>query len=124
VFVLNELGISIKPHNDIHFLADGNLAIAKGNEAIVQHARQRLKCWSGEWSYHRGVGVDWDKYILGVRPPNFTAAEAIVKNEILETAGIVEVVEFNAEFDKVNRGYKVVRCVVRTINDDELLLSI
>jgi hypothetical protein len=117
---MSQLNIYIKPHNDIEFLPDGNLRMAKDNEAILQHIRQRLKTWLGEWAYNRRVGIDWDKYVLGIRPPQINIAEATIKKTILETQNVKEILTFSMEFDARNRGFRAFDVSIRTSNDEIL----
>ena len=77
----NEEGI-----NDLWTDASGNLQVARGAEAVAQHASQRLMTFHGEWFLDIKAGVMWLEDIMGHRP-NPTLAEAMVKYEVLETPG-------------------------------------
>lgn len=114
------VGLSIKPHNDIYLNDDGNLALVTGAEAIGQHIRQRLMAWRGEWFLDTSAGVEWTEYVLGRPPSEMAIAEATIKAEIVGTPGVSEILEFDAEYDRVSRGLRASRIVVLTIYDDVL----
>lgn len=114
------VGISIKPHNDIELTDDGNLRLVYDNEAIGQHVRQRLKMWRGEWFLNTESGVDWTRYVLGRAPSEQPIAEAVIKREILQTPGVVEIIAWDSRYDARSRGLQITRCVIRTVFDDQI----
>jgi hypothetical protein len=122
------IGIGIEPFhspvtgtkNDWNLDASGNLVMVTDAEAIGQHIRQRLKFWKGEWFLNEDAGVDWTRYVLGRPPQEQTIAEAVIKREILATPGVVEILEFDAVYDRQSRGLRVDRCQVATVFDDLL----
>lgn len=115
-----EFSLSIQPHNDLHLDEDGNLVVVTAAEAIGQHIRQRLKCWTGEWFLDTTAGVDWTRYVLGRPPSELPIAEATIKAEILATPGVTEILEFDASYDRSSRGLRIHRCVVTTTYDDTI----
>jgi hypothetical protein len=113
-------GLSILPHNDVHFDINGDLVMVHDAEAIGQHIRQRLKFWRGEtsWWYGEDVGVEWTKYLLGRPPQEQSVAEAVIKQEVLTTPGVTKITEFDAYYDRKNRGLIVSKLVVETEFED------
>lgn len=118
------IGLSIQPHNDVHLDASGNLVFVTDAEAIGQHVRQRLKFWAGEWFLNTEAGIDWTRYILGRAPSEQPIAEAVIKREILQTPGVAEILAFDASYDPRSRGLRITRCVVATVFDDVLDISL
>jgi hypothetical protein len=114
------IGLSIVPHNDISIDASGNLVFVTDSEAIAQHIRQRLMTWKGEWFLNTDAGIDWTRYILGRAPSERAIAEAVIKREILQTPGVVEILAWDAEYDASSRGLRITRCVVSTVFDEQI----
>jgi hypothetical protein len=114
------LGISIRPYNDIEIDATGNLAMVTDAAAIGQHARQRLSLFAGEWFLDTTTGVDWFGTVLGGpgTAANQAVAEAIVKEIILATPGVIAISEITTSFDRSTRGVSVDRCIVETVFDE------
>lgn len=118
------IGISIKPHNDIHVDASGNLAMVYDSAAIAEHVRQRLMFWRGEWFLNEEAGVDWLRYILGRSPVERPIAEAVIKREILETPGVVAILAWDSHYDERSRGLRITRCVISTVFDEEIAIPL
>lgn len=105
---------SIKPHNDLHLDASGNLVMAVDVTAIGQHIRQRLMFWKREWFLDQDAGVDWKADVFSRRPEQKDFADAVIKLEIATTPGVVEIEEYVSRYDRVSRGLIVDRVRVRT----------
>jgi hypothetical protein len=117
------LSISIQPHNDIHFEADGNLAMARGHVAIGQHVRQRLKFWRGEWFLDTDAGVDWLNEVFNLRGDQAALADALVKAEIAGTPGVEKIESYSARYDRVSRGLKIDRIVLRVAGGSSITVQ-
>ncbi len=118
------LGLALDARTHDLFLApDGNLAMAEDNEAIAQHVKQRLLFYRGEWFLDTEAGVPWFQEIF-VRPHNDGIIEALIKREILDTDGIVELTEFEMQVDGRKRSITVLEAVGRSILDEQLEVSL
>lgn len=73
-----------------------------GTEATAQALTTRLKLFLGEFFLDKNDGVDYFGSIL-TKPFNLGKAELILKERILETDGIKELVSFEALFDSETR---------------------
>lgn len=104
--------------NDWHLEATGNLAVVTDAEAVGQHVRQRIMAWKNEWFLNPDAGIDWTRYILGRPPSEREIAEATIKREILDTPGVVAILEFVSEYDRRSRGLRLTRVVLQTVFDD------
>lgn len=116
---MTHFGLSIHPDtNDLHLAADGNLAVVRGAKAVGQHVRQRLKTFEGEWFLDTEAGVTWlDDIMGGAYDPG--VAESVVKGEILETHGVVEITSFSVKFNLERRDLMIRDVVIRTTYDDQ-----
>lgn len=103
------LSPSIKPHNDLHLDAAGNLVMVQDAYAIGQHIRQRLMFWKGEWFLDLDAGVDWKNEVFARRPEQKDFADAVIKREIATTPGVVSIDEYVSRYDRATRGLIVDR---------------
>lgn len=87
--------------NDIIFKDFDFQVIDEANE-IMQNLSIRLKFFLGEWFLDIGQGLPFYQIIFS-KNPNLIHIESIIKNEILTTRGIAELVSFNTVFDKLKR---------------------
>lgn len=102
------------------FLDDtNNLAMATKAEAVGQHGRQRLKAYEGEWFLDLEAGVPWLDEVLGKRFDP-VAAEAVMKDCLLDTEGVTEVTGFSTRFDRSTRELTSSNISVMTEYDEEV----
>jgi len=81
---------------------NGSLHLTSGDEAVRQHLQQRLRMFLGEWFLDLDRGVPYFQDIL-VKNPNVNQVDGILKQIILTTPGIVELVSFTMNFDSTAR---------------------
>lgn len=112
--------IRIDNTNDIQ-IDNNNLTLIGGREEIAQVLRQRLRVFLGEWFLDTREGIDYYGEILK-KAPDPGQVDALFKNEILTSPGVIELIEF--ELDIVGRQLQL-RFTARTddgiINFDEEL---
>ena len=104
---------------DVYLDAQGHLVMVHDAEAIGQHARQRLMTFEGEWFLDREAGVPWVRNILGGQYDP-VLAEAVIKVEILDTDGVVDINSFSVRFDRSVRGLSAFNIEVLTEYDKEV----
>jgi hypothetical protein len=104
--------------NDI-FVEGGSLSVVTDAEAVGQHARQRLQTFAGEWFLDTTCGVPWLSEILG-RQYDPALAESVVKAELLDTDGVIEITSFSVSFDRTTRGLHIRGVDVVTMFDEEV----
>ncbi len=99
--------------SDLKLDDSGNLAIENGGivltlgvDAIVQHVRQRLKTFYGEYFLDSRRGVPWFQQILK-KGPDPVIIDSILKRTIVLTPGIIQLTKFDATYDKANRTLSV-----------------
>jgi hypothetical protein len=119
---LSRVGLSLKRDGsapaDVHLDANGNLALVFNAEAVGQHVEQRLMAYRGEWFLDTEVGVPWVRDILGGQYDP-VLAESVLKAEILDTDGVVEITSFSVRFDRSVRGLGASDITVLTEYDEE-----
>lgn len=114
------IGLAIDPAtNDLFLQQDGSLAVVTEAEAVGQHVRQRLKAFAGEWFLDVTAGVPWIRDIFA-KQYNPALAEAVVKNEILNTDGVTAINSFSVRFDRNTRGVIITSVTVMTDYDIEV----
>lgn len=85
--------------NDVHF---SSLKIVKGDAAIEQKVRQRLKFWLGEWFLDQRLGVPYRSF-LGMKNPSIPAIQGIISQAILSVKQITTIQSMSVDWDRPNR---------------------
>jgi len=83
-------------------ITNADLVIIEQRDALRQFLKQRLQAFYGEWFLDSSRGLPYFQEIL-VKNPSFEAVDSLFKREILETAGITELEEFNLDYDNITR---------------------
>lgn len=81
---------------------NGNFVLIEGDEEIEQNLMQRLKYFLAEWFLDQRNGVPYFEQIL-IKGFDPNIVDAIFKNVILSTPGVIELIEFLIDFDSSNR---------------------
>lgn len=104
--------------NDLVF-KDFDFQLVEETNQIMQNLAIRLRFVLGEWFLNVTEGVPYYEYFF-VKAPNQIQIESILKDEIVNTRGIVELTSFSSEFDTRKRIFTV-RFSARSISGEELL---
>lgn len=124
--VISRFGLAMRRNGsapaDLYLEADGSLAVVRDAEAVGQHVRQRLMTYLGEWFLDRDAGVPWVRDILG-HQYDPVLAESVLKTEILNTDGVIEITSFSVRFDNSTRGLSGYDIDVLTDYDQETSIS-
>lgn len=83
-------------------IVEGDLVLTTGREAIRQHIQQRLRAFSGEWFLDLASGLPYYQSIL-VKNPNLQAIQGILQAEIIATPGVLELQDFQLNYDNATR---------------------
>lgn len=102
---------------DIHLDDAGNLVMVRDTQAVGQHIRQRLMTYEGEWFLDSASGVTWLTDILGFQYDP-VIAESLIKTEILETDGVVDIDSFSVRFNRELRQLESYDVYVTTEYDE------
>lgn len=81
---------------------DYDLVITDEKEQLIQNLKIRLLFFLGEWFLDVTRGVPYFEEIL-IKNPNQARVESILKEQILETENVNEMLEFNLNYDNINR---------------------
>lgn len=98
--------ISLTADSKELLLKNGDLVLTQGAVAVEQHVLQRLKMFAGEWFLNLSEGVPYFQNIL-VKNPNPDIVDGLLKNTILETPGVDELLTFNIDYNASNRTLSV-----------------
>ena len=119
------LALDAETH-DLFLRSDNSLAVARDAAAIAQHVKQRMKMFEGEWFLDTTAGLPWipqrGRFGIFDRPYRAGQSEALIKAEILDTPGVVEITEFEARIDASRRAL-VIEAEIVTIFDDRIRIT-
>lgn len=87
--------------NDLVF-ENNKLVLIDGLDFVEQLLKERLQTFLGEWFLDTSLGLPYFQDIL-VKNPVPTKITALLKDAILETPGVIELVDFSPDFDSKNR---------------------
>ena len=98
-------------------LEDGDISTSGvqflyGKGDIEQTITTRLMLWRGEYFRNILDGTPWAERILG-KGISLASREMAIKRRILQTAGVKEIIAFEADFDLSTRTYSA-SCSVLT----------
>lgn len=114
--------VSMRPNaqgiSDLYLEPNGDLAMALGPHAVALHVRWRLMTFIGEWFLDTQAGMRWLQEIMG-RRPNPVLAEAMIKNEVLDTEAVTGINALSISFDKHRRELMVRNMDVATAYRDQ-----
>lgn len=84
--------------NDDMAVENGSWVMIEGDEEIEQNLKQRLRYFLGEWFLDQRNGIPYFEQIL-IKNFNPNIVDAIFKNTVLATPGIIELTSFLIDFD-------------------------
>jgi hypothetical protein len=91
--------------------ADGDITTSgtqftSGLQEVAQTVSTRVRLFLGEYFRDITDGTPWWESILG-KEGTLSSKEAILKNRIIRTAGVTQLLEFTTDFDIATRAYTV-----------------
>lgn len=87
-----------------------DLALIENRDQIAQNLAIRLRFILGEWFLDNTAGIPYYEDIL-IKNPNQYRVESVLKEEIYNTEGILEILRFETDFDSKSRKFTVrIRC--------------
>ena len=87
-------------------IENGQLSLVSGSDEISQLLQQRLRTFREEWFLDLTVGVPYYQGIL-VKRPNPNLVRSLILNEIINTPGVLEVLEYEDDIDTSTRKLSV-----------------
>lgn len=98
--------IALDPTTSDLLLENFDLQLVEGRDQIAQNLAIRLRFILGEWFLDITAGVPYyDDFFI--KAPNQIRIESVLKEEILDTLGIDQILSFTSNFDAQRRIYSV-----------------
>lgn len=91
-------------------------------EAIAQTVVTRLKLFLGEYFRDVTDGTPWFQQILG-KFENLNAVEALLRNRIARTQGVVRLLAFDMDYDLDSRTISIAAQVLTEYGEQEVRFS-
>lgn len=91
-------------------------------EAIAQTCVTRLRLFLGEYFRDITDGTPWFQSILG-KFESLNAVEAILRNRIVRTPGVVRLLSFSLDYDLASRTITVSSFVLTEFGEAEVLFN-
>jgi len=92
--------------NDDYTIGTGSDFHVNNPDAVAQAVLTRLRLWRGEWFLDTADGTPWSTEILGKRQRGRNP-DAAIKQRILGTQGVNEILSYNSTFDGNTRRLSV-----------------
>lgn len=90
-------GRALDSNNDL-IIKGGSFRLVKDAAEVVQHVRTRLLFYYNEWFLDLTAGTKYFQEIF-IKPADLANVESILKQRILETPGILTLLEFSMEYE-------------------------
>ncbi len=113
------IDIAIDQETNDLFFDNLDFSLFDNTKQIMQNLYIRLKFVFGEWFLDITQGVPYYE-VFFIKSPNQIQIDSVIKDEIINTRGIVEITHYEATFDKKNRKY-IVKFNAKTISGEEFL---
>lgn len=98
----------------------GRANYAQTSESVAQRVKTRLQSFVTDWFLNLDHGLPW--FARMERPLNLNAIERAIRQQILTTKGVTEILEYEQLFDSVTRTLTVTASV-RDIYGSEQSIS-
>lgn len=107
---------------DIAFINKTPVLITDNGKAVRQRLYIRLNTAQGEWFYNSEKGVPYFQDIFGTRGSQ-GLIESILRSEIIETEGVLEILSFSSSFNYSDRKLNI-ETTVSTREGDIVSVSV
>lgn len=83
-------------------LTSGDVSLTTGSDSIDQHIRSNIRAFRGEWFLNLDDGVPYFQEVFK-KNQSPAVVDAIFKEAILKTTGVIELTEFEINYDTDKR---------------------
>jgi len=104
-------------------LTEGRLSLVDGLEAVRQRCLLRLRTYRGEWFMDQRVGMPWVPEVLGSKPVATAAVAQRIRQALLSTPGVTQVLAVTPTFDSRTRELSVAFTAAATLDGRENVFS-
>lgn len=105
------IDIKLDPITNDLVIEDYDFSLVESHQQISQNLSIRLKFFLGEWFLDIFEGVPYYQEIF-VKNPNLILIENSIKEEIITTRGVQEIISFSSRYDRQKRLYSIVFSVL------------
>lgn len=102
-------------------ITSGNQFISE-REEIAQTIITRLRLFSGEYFRDVNDGTPWFQVIL-TKQATLTQRDSEIRRRILQTEGVEQIIEYEADYDIPRRTYSIVTSVLTTFGVTQIELT-
>jgi hypothetical protein len=104
-------------------IVTSGIQFTSGAVEIGQTVKTRLRLYLGENFRDITDGTPWWESILG-KEGTLSSKEAIIKNRIIRTDGVIRLVGFSTDFDINTRAYSVKADILTQYGETEITVSV
>lgn len=93
--------------NDL-VIVNGDFALARGIDAVVQSCRIAIQMVAGEWFLDQDAGIPYWTAILAFKPAvAVRSAQIAINAELLRVVGVIQVTKLDVSFSGVSRALTI-----------------
>lgn len=81
-----------------------SVVVRRAPEVVAQRLKIRLRTFFGEWFINTSYGVPYFQRILK-KGIDKTTVDNLLREQILEEPGVLEIIAFNSDLDDYSRSY-------------------
>jgi hypothetical protein len=108
--------------NDDYSFGQGQINFYKDDPVgVAQAVLTRLRLWLTEWFLDIEEGMPWVQGVLGKR--EIETANNTIRTHVLETEGVLRIVDYNSQYDADNRTFSV-QIEMDTIYGPETIIEV
>lgn len=101
------IDLALDPLTGDLLLVDESAQLVSDIDQIAQNLAIRLRFIFGEWYLNNLVGIPYYQFFF-IKNPNQIQVESFLKQEIVNTRGIVQILNFSSSYDAIKRAFNVV----------------
>lgn len=99
------INLKLNVNGDI-YAENGTFALVSNVDEVVQHLTTRLKMYLAEWFLDESSGVPYFQSIIQ-KPFDALETESVIKDQILNTNNVLEIIDFNLQFNNTTRALNI-----------------